>query len=437
MMNGTTGCRPPLCWLAIPLLMSGCSLLFSGSEASTDAGTALDGAYDARINADAAMGLGDSIRFDIKAGAEFTTFESWKTARNGDLTKRQLLLVNATGSFAITTLTGDCQGKLRPVSEVSPIVDGLLTIDLDDNSICRVGDTLTNASGDSATVLAAGPVGVRETAVIYEDMAGMVLAQDDFTTSNTTKLTISAGHAHRGMAGAGVIIRGAPTDSQFAVEIGVPHVRLIGFEITNWPASGGRSAGVNITAKNVLLDRLVVHQPTGKTLGAQDDGIFVNDADNVTVRNSFVFNVGRSGIHMGTAGTNHRLDVLGCSLANCMRGSSNTNYGCVSVGGTSHSLRLINTLAYVNQPGFVEYVAATMTSGSGSNVSSPIATASFFVNMATGDLHLSPSLDLSLTEGLYLASLGIDIDGESRPGPGAGTWLIGADHIDIPDTEPN
>ncbi len=451
MRSLATGYGAPLCWLVLPLLMSGCSLLFSSSGgASTDAGITPNS--DAKIidggtNADAATSPGEVMQLRIATNGAFQTFEGWKTARSGDLINRQLLRVSTTDSFndqVLLPTDGGCSGTLRPGSQEVPIVDGILTIDLADGSPdCRAGDVLRNDSGDSATVLAAGERGVREFLSVFLDIdTGILLTADDFTTSSSFYVRVRAGTHHKGMIGDGVAISGTAGSTRYAVDIDIPYVRLVGFEVTNWPKSGGgsRSAGVNVTANHVVLDRLLVHE--SGDLGRSSDGIFVAGADNVTVRNSFVFNVARAGIHMGAAGSGNQLNVLSCSLASCMqehKDEVSPSYACVSVApDNNHSLRLINTVAVANAGTNPEFIAEFVASSSNNAAPqmTPFGTNSIPVDEATfagfpTDLHLSLDAALGNTleaAGTYLSGMPPDIDNQERPGPDAGAWPIGADY---------
>ncbi len=423
------------------MVVSSCSLLFSASDlAGRDGGMSLDGAAP-----DAETGeLAPVSDLGIGQDRAFRNYTAWHTARVGDLTNRQLLRVEVTGSLASMDLLGGsssgCQGTVHANSTTNPVRGNILTIDLDGLTPCEIGDMLTGPNG-SVIVVAASTVGVREVATFYDSEVTGPILLDHFQTNSEAYVTLRADpeQPHQGIQGAGIKIGNGNSLSTALhnVVIEAEHTHLVGFEIT-WAsaaAAGPRRSVVDIRAPGVLLDRLLIHGD----YNPMSDGIHIGPsspgATTAVVRNSFIFHVGRAGIHMQDV-TGGQLEVLSCSFANCMQAdniATPEQFACVSVaGGSLGALKLVNTIAVANAGiGIPEFIVDNNNSFlESSHNAAPQASPPF----GTDTTSAAMSDFLTFPTNLHLGNTQVenqgipldfthDIDGDLR----TESWPIGAD----------
>lgn len=441
----------------LALVLGGCSLLFTPAESSIeDAGAVLDGS-PAMLDADSAADLSRAFHtIGTNSATDFASFAIWKSVRSGDLANRQELLVSVEGDsepLPGVVLTGDlgCEGVLRGQVQFGE----RMTIDLTSGADCQLGERLSVSSSlEVAQVTEAGPRGIIETVQLRHRTYQAPIVIDGFVnTSALHYLVVEANPAtpHKGLAGAGVIIGNVsqlPAQPSNGVEIYVDHTQLRGFEITNWALGSAEAAsleGVHVAANRVLLDRLLIHDDGAarELIDANSDGIYSSqDGIELTVRNSFIYNVARAGILFQSM-TSGLLKIQNCTLHNCTAADAQLNeYGCVAASNAAVLVEVINTLAFGRsdaQPAFIVSPASSFAPASSSNASDDgthpgqdgalVASGPDLLEQALGgandDLHLQLSaiLEPPYDGGKTLLDFDVDIDGETR----GSSWSIGAD----------
>ncbi len=419
-------------------LGSGCTLLFTSPGQDSEIDSTLDPAIELTIG--------------TEPSDDFSTYTSWLANRSGNLLMRQLLRVEVEGEVMaddqLSALGSGCSGLVRAASE-DAVYSSLLTLDTSSDIACQPGDLLRSSRGDMVTVLAVSTRGVQETATVNKQLWGPIIIRD-FTSDERSYIHLRAGRNHGGLPGRGIEVS-IPGEPAHAIDIGADYTRVTGFEVTQWSTGAGSNGsfeGVHVEANFVVLDRLLVHDDGATEPSSNSDGIFgtlpplTQPPLTLTVRNSMIYNVGRSGIQIGGA-TDATLIVENCTLAYCMAVDTGTlNYGCLTLHNTENSvMKVSNTVALTVSDnidtilGFVVDVAGTNSRFEGGTHNASDGFAPGDNPLTVGEdslLSLSVNdIDLHLSAGSVLRGAGAslddfthDIDGDPREAP----WSIGADH---------
>ena len=250
-------------------------------------------------------------------------------------------------------------------------------------------------------------------------------------------LTVADVARHSGVAGTGALIN--PNEPGHGIFVGEDHARVDWLEITDWTRdSPGSFDGINIRARDVLIEHVIVHDDGhGAVINSDAGGIQLeSELGSVTVRNSIVYNLARNGIAIHSS-ANAVLNIENSTVYRCVQDDDSAVYGCISVRGANSVANLRNVIALDGggQSDFLLQVEGAILGVAANNMSSDASApgadsihnerATIFTSATLGseDLHLALGAS-ALDSGLDLsAEFSDDIDGQERSPP----WDIGAD----------
>ncbi len=383
------------------------------------------------------------------SGRDFSTLQKWEDARDGDLTKRHYFItVKQTKAFLegeiVFGVTSGAQGnyvKERDVpslAETNMSLDGVLTT-------FQAGEVVMGAtSGAEATIggIISTTSGAIEQGVAYADTvftAGVKIEGSTTDATHYMSLSVSPTQTHKGIPGRGVVID--INSLNHVVEIHDDHTRLEGFEITGWPNQSGSNSweAIHVAANKALLSHLLIHDDDFGTFNnPNSDAIDLFDMtanQSVTIRNSTIYNIGRSAIiYQGSQ--NIAVNIENVTIFNTgLTGFYADDEGGISNRSTLATLSIRNTISMnsgsgndFKNNGFYGNVSNNLSSDNsapGNNSLPGRLAQDQFISILRGNenLHLKPGSE-AINRGVDLSSLfKDDIDKNPRTSP----WDIGSD----------
>ena len=303
-----------------------------------------------------------------------------------------------------------------------------------------------------------------EVGVAYKDGTFTETVSIGGSTTDASRfmwLTVAEGQRHDGTAaivGTDHVVLD-PTIAGHGFAVLDDYTRVGWFEVTGWTGSGNE--GVRIQANDTFFNHMIVHD----ALDTKADGFFFNDGGDwtATIRNTIVYNVGRSGIYLANDTLSLRnmvLNVESVTVYNC--GSTSLlseESGGINVCernevGSISTLNAINVISVDNADldldgdgdfnivtnaecggppswGISDFNLSSDTSAPGASSlkgSGTYPAVNQFADITPGteDLHLKAGAD-AIDQGTDLSgSFCCDIDFGLRP---AGAWDIGADEF--------
>jgi hypothetical protein len=163
-----------------------------------------------------------------------------------------------------------------------------------------------------------------EIGVAYDDgdfTAGVMIDGSTTDASHYMYLTVAAGQRHDGTAGGGVLLDGLNTFTN-NVDLRDDYTRVDWFELARHRGTAP-FASIEITAANVLISDVIVHDyddPTFNVIGIRIHG---SGGSSVTVRNCFIYDGDQVGIQ-GDEATD-ALTIENCTIYGNVRGISEDN----------------------------------------------------------------------------------------------------------------
>ena len=290
----------------------------------------------------------------------------------------------------------------------------------------------------------------REVGVAWDDATfteSVIIAGSTTDADHYLELTAAPEARHQGRERTGVVI--SPAVAAHAIAVGTDYTRISWLEITDWSVGAAASLdGINITASNVLVEHVIVHDDGSPATETEPDcnGITVEaNFASATVRNSLVYRVARAGVSVHSV-ADATLVVENVTAFDCVLNDvAASGYGCIAISGNCARCTLTarNVLA-LNPTGLRAFhlSSASMmlmsawgpdTSHNVSDDDTAPGTSSLIdvlptaqvVSLSTTapDLHLRSGAD-AIDRGANLGSdFTDDIDGDTRTAP----WDVGAD----------
>ncbi len=279
----------------------------------------------------------------------------------------------------------------------------------------------------------------REVGVAYNDgvfTQGLVVEGSMTDAEHYLHLTVAEGQRHDGVGSIGAAVE--PESGGDAVSVHDNFTRVDWLEIRNW--KGPRMAGVRVSADDVLLSNLIVHDGEGE---AADGIVFAAGAKGSaiaegTVSNTILYRAPGAGVRVaGNEGAPVDIRVTNLSVYGCGLGPSGEGGGIVL--GPAASVSASNVVAASNLPSDFRVSAGGRWKDSSHNISSDASApgASSLTGVAADQVFHSPTdaadnfhlkaASPARNSGARLALAGVlDVDGDTRS---ATDWDRGADEI--------
>ncbi len=380
-------------------------------------------------------------------GRDFTSLQAWEDARQGNLLTRHVFSTsNQNAPFiAGETVIGQSSGaqggyvKERDIPSASESFMSLDTV----SGVFQAGEVLTGLSSGATAVLDTllSTQGTIEKAEVFPDRvfsSGVIIEGSTTDADHYLDLSVPEPWQHKGRPGTGVVID--PDGFFHAFDVRDDFTRIAGFEITGWPNQSGNSSweGVHVHADNVLLEFLLIHDDDfGTYNNPNSDAINLNHmiaGQNITIRNSIIYNIGRGGInYQGTGAITATIENVTIFNTGLVGADGD---GGINNNSASATFNIINTIsmdsnsgADFKHPGILGLSSNNLSSDASAPGLSPL-TGRFaqdqFVSITPGseDFHLKPGADAigaGVDRSLRFTK---DIDLITRTLP----WDIGADH---------
>ncbi|MFC1610752.1 hypothetical protein ACFL6C_07330 [Myxococcota bacterium] len=384
-------------------------------------------------------------------GRDFVTLQAWEDGRQGDLTTRVVLAAKNGGVLLAREGVAGTSCAGTHVCEDDACSNGAF-VTLDDvTGSCAPGDVLQGSlSGSTFEVVGILRSGdVIEKGEAYNDapfQESVVIEGSNTGPLAYMWLSVALGESHTGVAGAGVKLQ--PTVPGHGVTILDDNTRVSGLEILDWCRdNAGSFDGINVRADQVMIEHVMIHDDGhGAEANSDANGITAElDGITVTVINSIVYNIARSGITIHNV-DDVALNVMSCTLYSCTeKDNAGTSYGCLGMYGSGGSVTHAQNVVALQPPlagtgaAFFQSGSTSSTWGASSNnlssdSSAPGANgwidqvpADQIISTSRGseDLHLEAD-SAAIDRGADLSpEIVDDIDGDERPLGAA--YDIGAD----------